>query len=527
MSKKSLSAGLALCIVLSLCSCKKTPENVVPTPPVDTVPSTSENADAQKEPEEEVTFISVMLGDKNIEDWNDNNVIANVNRNSLRLSDNNEGDFSELENTFRELDNYAATSAKSSLHELMTAAKGLSGDDFNPLYLEETSKTLIQRADTKIVSLLEDIFVYSGDIHPDYYYRTTSIDTKTGRILALSDVTANTDRLPDILEAEITDKYGYVKFDENQLSEIFTGYSAEDYNWTLDYQGITFWFSPYDIASYTVGPLSVKLYFDEYPDIIRNEYKTAPSDSYCIMLPKGQKIDFDLDVSDGKKDTLEIDLIPDKFGSYSMLSVTVNGNTFTDEINYAYDFDVYLAHIGDKNYIYSDSWSDNGYHMFSTWDINGEKPRIAEELYNTKLVTVYIEEGENDGAVYKRAFTNPSAFRLEKRVEVLGTREIWANFEISRVDGTPQLTDDEYTFNEGHGLVLKIPMAARVVPDMVTHEVGEGMHLTPCWTDGKTYVDLMTENGWTLRFDIDVSDYPITVNGIPEAECFEELFYAG
>ena len=38
-------------------------------------------------------------------------------------SDNNEGDFSELENTFRELDNDAATKAKSSLSELMTAAK--------------------------------------------------------------------------------------------------------------------------------------------------------------------------------------------------------------------------------------------------------------------------------------------------------------------------------------------------------------------------------------------------------------------
>ena len=89
------------------------------------------------------------------------------------------------------------------------------------------------------------------------------------------------------------------------------------------------------------------------------------------MLPMRQKIDFDLNGNDEEKDYIEIDTSLDQYGSYNMLSVTVNGKTYTDEINYAYDFDVYLAHIGDKNYIYSDSFSDNDYHMFCTWDING------------------------------------------------------------------------------------------------------------------------------------------------------------
>ena len=89
------------------------------------------------------------------------------------------------------------------------------------------------------------------------------------------------------------------------------------------------------------------------------------------------------------------------------------------------------------------------------------------------------------------------------------------------------LTDDDYNFNEGHEVVLKIPMMAQVVPDMDKHEFGEGMNLTPSWTDGETYVDLMTEDGWTVRFEIDISKWPRKVNGIPEDECFEELFYAG
>ena len=150
-----------------------------------------------------------------------------------------------------------------------------------------------------------------------------------------------------------------------------------------------------------------------------------------------------------------------------------------------------------------------------------------QELYNTKLSDEYIEEGADDAAVYSVAFNNPASFKMEKRIEIMGTREIWANFKINETDGTPQITDDDYTFNEGHEVVLKIPMMAQVVPDMDKHELGEGMHLTPAWTDGETYVDLMTEDGWTVRFEIDISKWPRKVNGIPEDECFEELFYAG
>lgn len=165
--------------------------------------------------------------------------------------------------------------------------------------------------------------------------------------------------------------------------------------------------------------------------------------------------------------------------------------------------------------------------MFNTWDINGATPEIVQELHNTKLSTLYIEEGVQDGTVYTVAFNNPASFKLERRVEILGTREIWANFKINESDGTAQITDDDYTFNEGHDVTLKIPMVVQVVPDMNKHEIGEGMNLTPCWTDGETYVDLMTEDGWTVRMGIDISDFPRTVNGIPEDECFEELLYAG
>ena len=83
MLRKTISAGLAICMVFFLCSCEKTPNKTEP-----------------QEHQEDISFISVMLGDKNIEEWNENNVIANVSWNSLKLSEEDEAKFPNLQKSF-------------------------------------------------------------------------------------------------------------------------------------------------------------------------------------------------------------------------------------------------------------------------------------------------------------------------------------------------------------------------------------------------------------------------------------------
>ena len=89
------------------------------------------------------------------------------------------------------------------------------------------------------------------------------------------------------------------------------------------------------------------------------------------------------------------------------------------------------------------------------------------------------------------------------------------------------MTDEAYIFNYGHDVKTAIPLEAELLPDMEKTEIPFGTLLTPYQTDGKSYVDLKTENGGIVRLSIDVSNWPRTVNGIPEDECFEELLYAG
>ena len=475
-------------------------------------------------PEKNCSFVNVMVGDTNIEQWHENNVITRVAWQKLKLSEEHGRAYPDLSAAFDKYNEESLTEAKALMYEFAPLAEEMEGEEFNPAYCQAEAKVYLQRADNHIVSLLEGMEKYTGGIHPDYFWYGRNYNTSTGEKAALSDVLTDTKALPSVLEKKITEKYPDVAF--HDLKDIFSKYKEEEFTWTIDYQGITFWFSPYEIAAFSVGTLSAKIWFDEFPEMFNKEYTCTP-ENYVISLPVGIDMEFDLIKDDGVKDSVYTQKVLDKYGSYNMLSVAVNGKAFTDEINYAYDFDVYLAHIGNKNYIYSDSFSDNDYHMFCTWDINGAAPKMTQELYGTEVDYEYIEEGFEEGTTYKQAFNNPEFLRLETRFEILGTRGATATYKLSEKDGKPEMTDEAYTFNYGHDVKTAIPLDAELLPDMEKTELPAGTSLTPYQTDGKSYVDLKTEKGEVVRLNMDASNWPIMVNGTPEDECFEELLYAG
>ncbi|MBE6913266.1 MAG: DUF3298 domain-containing protein [Ruminococcaceae bacterium] len=534
MLRKILCLMLSMCILLLICSCGETSDT---SPKENADNSTGEQTDGKTSPEDntdssgkeenykpdEVSLLSVMLGDEFIEECKENNVVERAFWNKLRLSDTDAKKYPKLQNAFDKHNTDAEESAKALMYELDNAAKDLVGDEFNPTYISGETNTYIQRADSAIVSILDGTSVYSGGVHPDYYYATVNLDPETGEEIALSDVVFDFENLPEILVDEIIKKYDYVEFDKETLLEILKGYSEDDYNWTVDYQGITIWFSPYDIAAYTVGPLSAKVYFEDFAEMFNDKYSVTDIESYGMVLPMGQKIDFDLDPTDGERDSVEITTRTEEYGNYNMLSVTVNGKTVTDEIKYAYDFDVSLACVGDKAYLYSELWSDGDFHMFDTWDLNGEEPQIADELYG---VQHYYEFIEAENLKYKQVINNPVSFRLTKKIEILGTRAGWANFKANEKSGIPEMMDKAYTLCDGHNITSKMSLDAELLPDMGKTQIPSGTELFPYQTDGESFVDAKTDDE-IFRIRVDTSVRPTTVNGIPEEECFENIMYAG
>ena len=506
--KKTLSAFLAICMVGIISGCTGKDVGVV-----------TENPEEVKD----FSFISLMLGSSHMEKWHENNVITRVKCDKLRLSDESMEEYPLLSKAFDDYNDEGIKASKALMYDFEEEAKNLAGDMYNPAYCEAESCVYIQRADNNIVSFLEGIFIYAGGVHPDYFWHGNNINPETGEKISLSEVLKDTSVLPSLLEQKITEKYSYVTFYE--LSDTFGSYKEEDFTWTIDYQGINFWFSPYEIAAYSVGTLSCKIYFDEFPDMFFEEYTSSP-ESYVIRIPLGMDIDFDVD-GDGTNDTVYAEKYPDQYGSYYMLYLAANGNGFTDEINYAYGFDVYLAHIGGKSYIYSDSVSDDDYHMFCTYDLNKDNPAKTDELYGTAFDNEYIEDGEEYGTVYTWVFNNPEKFRLETRLDILGTRSGKAAYKAGKDGGKPEMTDKAYTFDYIRDVKTLIPLEAELLPESEKINLPGGTSLTPYQTDGKSYVDLKNADGGIVRLDIDVSGWPLTVNGIPEDECFEGLLYAG
>ncbi len=502
--KKSLCVLMIICTVFSMSGCR-IPGEVWHNPNLEGV----------------YPFVDVMTGERAIEEWHENNFITRVKWQELKLSEYHSAVYSKLSAAFDEYNKNSHTQAKALMYDFEAAANELSGDQYAPAYCEGESRLYAQRADKNLVSMLEKVYVYAGGIHPDYFMHGINYDPATGAKVALTDVLKDTKDLPSILEKKITEKYPEVKF--YNLSDTFGKYKPEEFTWTLDYQGITFWFAPYDIAAYVVGALSAKIWFDEYPDMFNEKYTECP-ENYIMALPLGLDVEFDLVSDDGVKDYIYTETVPDKYNSYNMLSVTVNGNTFTDEINYAYGFDVYLVHKENKNYIYSESITDNDYHMFCTWNINGETPEMVQELYGTKIDGVYDEQ---NGIAYKQVINDPSTFGLETGFDLLGTRGGTAYYEVDAASGIPRMISDAYTFSYGQDVITAIPLEAQLLPDMEKTEIPAGTLLSPYQTDGKSFIDLKTEDGKTVRLNISISDWRATVNGMPEEECFEELLYAG
>lgn len=470
--------------------------------------------------EDMLIFTEISLGDAFLEELHENNVITSVKWQKLRLSEDCVKEYPELSAAFNSYNEESENDAKSLMDEFSAIAKDMDGDEENPTYCQAEAKNYIQRADNYIVSFLESGYQHTGGVHPNFFVRGINYNTETGKEVALTDVLTDTKELPTILDKKICEKYSDVTFFD--LDDTLSKYKLEEFTWTVDYQGITFWFSPYEIAPFAVGTLSARIWFDEFPDMFNKDYVvTAPT--YAVSLPIGMDMEFDLKADDGVYDSVCVEEIPEQYGSYNMLRASVNDKTFTDEINYAYNFDAYLVHIGDKNYIYSDSTTDNDYHMFSVLDINGDAISQIDLQYSTGFFTEIIETG----CTYKQVLNDPLYFALSTRFDILGTRSGVAHYRASETDGIPEMTDDAFDIESDVGITTRIPLDAELLPDKENVQLSKGTVLYPLRTDGNSYIDMKTEDGRELRFKYDKSEFPHKVNGISEEECFETLIYAG
>ncbi len=256
----------------------------------------------------------------------------------------------------------------------------------------------VRRADSTAVSILEDYYSDFGRTFNGLNY-----DTESGKLLALSDVVTDVSKLYEAVEKSLMTRIGEDEpFGETAVADYFVNTPQDDVNWTLDYNGVTFYFNAGAIAPTNFGVQTVTVTFEEYSDLFNEKYISVP-DAYVVSLPLS--LPFFADITGDKKAdefTVSGDFDPD--GRY-YYTLEINSESSNYEVDwFSYDLNPYYVKTADGDsclYVFSEESEEEDRQMilcvFSLK--NGEIKQVSETdtslLYRGNNVFALPTDPEN------------------------------------------------------------------------------------------------------------------------------------
>lgn len=205
--------------------------------------------------------------------------------NSYLLTDESKKDYPKLAEALEAIDENEKEHYKESIEankkdaEEFAKEQDENGDDYSYFRYSETQ---LKAADERVVSMLRTENGYIGGAHPDYFYQTFNLDTKTGNDILLSDIITDAQKLKSVLIERLNSLYpdgNFFDLDESLgLFELDADTKDPDkvaYMFTMDPAGLTFYFGPYDLNSYADGSQQVELFYSDIKDILNPEFVYA------------------------------------------------------------------------------------------------------------------------------------------------------------------------------------------------------------------------------------------------------------
>ena len=259
--------------------------------------------------------------------------------------------------------------------------------DVNATDFETQVSTLdvqVRRADSVVVSLLSDSYADYGFIEDFRGMWGSNYDVQTGEQLLLSDVVLDMEPIPGIVLKELNNHIWAGDFySETVVAEYFRNTSENDISWTLDYNGVTFYFGDGELSEPGNGGQTATVSFREYPELFNEKYMNVP-EAYMVRLPLDRSYFTDLN-DDGTLEELnctgyfnQTDRFYTQFGIYT----DVDGYYHYEDL-FAYDFQPYYVKTEDgNNYIYlfcEESEGGNRQMMLVVYDVDdGNYTRVGE-----------------------------------------------------------------------------------------------------------------------------------------------------
>ena len=528
--KRLLACILVLVLLLSMAACEiNIPKQTDPTEPAATKPTETKPVETQPIENEDpgVTPIEVLIAGEYVSEYTDDYImLAYVTWDSVILSEASAEAYPKLAAALETYSREDAAFADEQLQEMIPEAERMAdwmGSDFYGFSYETSCS--IQRADSSIFSARFDYYAYTGGARP--YYGTTAwnLDPASGSRISLSQVITDMDQLPTVLAQAMREKYDYLDqatFDD--IGSILSRYAEESYVWTLGYQGVTFYFAPSEIAPSAAGSLEATLWFNEHPELFEEAYTQLPEGGYVIPVPESTQVDVDLDPEKDGYDQLYVFL-----DGYGTLSVGKNGNAVRDDNYFAYYADTYLVTPDNERfYLYIDCTAENDYSTFHVYDVNGTTPELLTVIEGEGFSGMWVEDYFLGGNWFNEVFNNPAHFLMAGRLDLLGTMSGTRPFHVDPFTGLPVAEVDYYTLPaERDPLVTKISLTVKLLPGLVDYEIPAGTRLWFMRSNGTSYVDMRMADGKQCRIYLEYRNWQAYINGIPEEDCFEGIYYAG
>ena len=304
---------------------------------------------------------------------------------------------------------------------------------------EDMNDVFIRRADTLAVSLLEWSFNYEGGVHGMSGVRGINFDSKTGQELSLSDVCPDLPTLAGVIKEQLCREYPDASFVANGAETVDILMGAGNIAWTLDPTGVSFYFNPYLIGSYSEGIFATTVLFDEHPELFVEKYCRAPK-AYCMEL----RMWIPVRASFANGDVAQVKV----FSSDGGQRISLNGVVLDDYGETRDDRPVLVSLADGRRYLYVDGVSaGDAWERTTIYDINGNQPvrvpmkqqftrrgDVPEDFAEAERGPIQIDEKRDKGFAI---MADPEDFYLTLLDEKTGKAKL-CQCRVG-ADGTPEV----------------------------------------------------------------------------------------
>ena len=247
------------------------------------------------------TLLSLDKDMFELSEWSDDNstLLARMTFEAVLLSDEDKTKYPALANSLSQHSHMWERAHHRDFEETVSEAMAeyKHGLYFPTRY--ELMNTQVRRADSIALSLLEKTANYDSEMG-FWWGKISSVtfNTQTGEPCELSDIVRDVAKLPALIIKGMSSTMQ--KIDDITETSLKVYFDRRGFNWTLDYDGITFYFDEHTLSESWHPATCAKVLFAGNEDVFYEQFTISPS-SYIVGLSDSSEFLTDLD-GDGKLD---------------------------------------------------------------------------------------------------------------------------------------------------------------------------------------------------------------------------------